>query len=62
MAVWTIIFMMVATVSGIFAFSGISSVFTVPATICFAVFAPLSLIFLVGLKTESRHRMVVHKL
>jgi uncharacterized membrane protein YtjA (UPF0391 family) len=62
MLVWTITFVVVATASGIFGFSGISPVFSVPATICFAVFAPLSLIFLVGLKTESRHRAVIHKL
>lgn len=62
MAAWTILFMAVATVSGIFAFSGISSAFTVPATICFAIFAPLSLIYLVGLKRESRNRVVVQKL
>ena len=64
MVVWTIIFLIVATVAGIFGFSEISRVFEVPAKIAFAIFAPLALIFLVGLKTERarKNREVVQKL
>lgn len=55
MVVWTIILFLIATVSGIFAFGEISTVFQVPAKLVFFIFAPLFLIFLGGLKREKEH-------